>query len=501
MPAAWIGNRVLCESTNARYWWLLACSLFFYAWWNPVYVPLLLASICFNFYAGEWIKAKPQKHKLVIGITANLLLLGYFKYSHFAAANFQSLTGIDLGFHALALPLAISFITFQKIAYLVDCNGGGVRKYSLLEFAIFASFFPQLIAGPIVHHGELIPQLAAAPNRFGSDLSVGVTIFALGLFKKAVLADGFAPYANSLFNDPSAWSSPTLVHSWVGVLCYGFQIYFDFSGYSDMAIGAARILGIGLPLNFFSPYCALSISDFWRRWHMTLSRFLRDYLYIPLGGNRFGLLNRYRNLLITMLLGGVWHGAGWTFMLWGLLHGTFLVVQHGWSRLTNRWGSVKSLVVYKVFALLTTFIAVHFAWVFFRAESMQCANHIVQGMVGWNGISLPSAIWNRLGFESGDFGILTDRVGGATFVASIGWVALGFAIVWFLPTTQQFLDSFQPAMDYNSALSTDFDQNTIRCRAHLRWSPSPQYALLIALLATAGILSLPEVSEFLYFQF
>ena len=194
-------------------------------------MPLLLTSIGFNFAMGEWIKAKPSKSILVIGITANLLLLGYFKYAHFAALNFQWLTDVDLGFQALALPLAISFITFQKIAYLVDCYGGGVRKYSLLEFAIFASFFPQLIAGPIVHHGELIPQLAAAPKWFDSDLATGLTIFSLGLFKKAVLADGIAVFANALFNDPSAWNSPTLIHAWVGVLAYGFQIYFDFSGY------------------------------------------------------------------------------------------------------------------------------------------------------------------------------------------------------------------------------------------------------------------------------
>ncbi|MCS7466761.1 MBOAT family protein [Stieleria sp. ICT_E10.1] len=505
LPIALIGNRILSENYSARIVWLLSCSLFFYAWWNPVYLPLLLSTIAFNYFVGAHLRAKPTKLVLVAGVATNLALIGYFKYAGFIADNIASLTGSETHFGDIALPLAISFFTFQQIAYLADCYSGLPQRYRPTEYGLFVSFFPQLIAGPIVHHAEMMPQIKSIRRSTAVDKSVGLTIFALGLFKKAVLADGIAPYANGLFDDPQACQSATLVHAWIGVLAYGFQIYFDFSGYSDMAIGAARMFGIKLPLNFFAPYRSESISEFWRRWHMTLSRFLRDYLYIPLGGNRRGNARRYRNLMITMLLGGLWHGAGWTFVLWGALHGGYLVIQHGWSHQTKQLSRVKQTWVYRLFACATTFIAVQFAWVYFRATSLETANQIVGGMIGSNGISLPHALLNRLGGISRQlaiFGINGDSASGTNFVMALGWIGGLSLIVWLLPTTQSFMRRFQPAWEYTS-------QSTISRLPDagfgpvipLTWTPSLAWSLLISLVALVGILSLAEVSEFLYFQF
>ena len=383
LPLAVFGDRLLRHNDQLRVAWLLGCSFFFYAWWNILYLPLLLGAILFNYWIGNLLRSSSSRSILVAGIAANLVLIGYFKYAHFFVDNWNGLIGGNVLLGEIALPLAISFFTFQQIAYLADCYAGISRNYHLLEYALFVSFFPQLIAGPIVHHSEVMPQIKDQERGNRTDIAIGVTVFTIGLFKKAVLADGIAPFANALYNDPAAWNAPTLIHAWTGTLAYGFQIYFDFSGYSDMALGAARLFGIKLPLNFFSPYRAVTISDFWRRWHMTLSRFLRDYLYIPLGGNRHGTAGRYRNLMITMLLGGLWHGAAWTFVLWGLLHGVFLVVQHAWSHATKSLAGVKDNHGYRLLACALTFISVTFAWVYFRATTLESANHIVLGMLGF----------------------------------------------------------------------------------------------------------------------
>ncbi|HIE55101.1 MAG TPA: MBOAT family protein, partial [Chromatiaceae bacterium] len=329
--------------------WLVGASLFFYGWWNPAYLGLILFSILFNYTAGVVMTRIPgeegQRKKLVLafGIAINLGLLGYYKYANFFVDSVSYLTGIEWHIETIVLPLAISFFTFQQIAYLVDAYKGETHEYNLLHYCLFVTFFPQLIAGPIVHHKEMLPQFMrdAVYRMRHQDLAIGITIFLVGLFKKVVIADGFASNATPVFQAADAGEVIGFLSAWTGVFSYTMQLYFDFSGYSDMAIGIGRMFGIKLPINFNSPYQALNIIDFWRRWHITLSRFLRDYLYIPLGGNRKGPARRHVNMMVTMLLGGLWHGAGWNFVIWGGLHGSYLVVNHFWRQIwrkpIDRW--------------------------------------------------------------------------------------------------------------------------------------------------------------------
>ena len=392
---------------------------------------------------------------LVAGIAANLGLLGYYKYANFFVDNLNALLGNNLILETIILPLAISFFTFQQIAYLVDAYRGETHEYSFLHYALFVTFFPQLIAGPIVHHHEMLPQFARSTiyRLKAEHLAVGLTIFTLGLFKKVVLADGVAVYATPVFNAAEAGTALTFFEAWGGALAYTFQLYFDFSGYSDMAIGLARMFGIRLPLNFNSPYKATSIIDFWRRWHITLSRFLRDYLYIPLGGSRKGEARRLTNLLITMLLGGLWHGAGWTFVLWGGLHGCYLVVNNIWRKWRASRGHLHSTPVGRFFAWLLTMLAVIVAWVPFRAEGMGAIQIMLSAMFGLQGISLPTA-WNgHLGlFETGikSVGFIFSGAFNnslANWNRGIYWLASLFSISIFLPNTQQFMYRYRPALE------------------------------------------------------
>ncbi|MFQ5488405.1 MAG: MBOAT family O-acyltransferase, partial [Gammaproteobacteria bacterium] len=304
--------------------WLVLASLTFYGWWNVEYLFLLLASIVVNYLLGRALAPSQRttasaRVLLAIGIGLNLALLAYFKYAAFIVGNFNQLLGSDYRVHEIVLPLAISFFTFQQIAYLVDAYYGRAQEYSFLNYSLFVSFFPQLIAGPIVHHREMMPQFEGRRIfRFSyEDMDVGLLIFCIGLFKKVLLADGMAQFSEPVFAAAAGGLELSFFEAWGGALAYTLQIYFDFSAYSDMAIGLAWMFGIRLPLNFASPYKAINIIEFWRRWHMTLSRFLRDYLYIPLGGNRKGRERRHLNIMATMLLGGLWHGAAWTFVVWG----------------------------------------------------------------------------------------------------------------------------------------------------------------------------------------
>ena len=315
---------------------LLVASLVFYSYWNPPFFFLILFSILFNYSWGRIIE-KTVKHDgkgkiwLYTGVAVNLLLIAYFKYGNFFMFNVSWLLGKEWVARDIFLPLGISFFTFQQIAYLIDCSRGLAKGHSFTKYALFVTFFPQLIAGPIVRYEDIIPQFSrlrtfAANYR---NVAIGLTLLSLGLFKKAVIADTFSPWVAAAFDNDSPL---TLFEAWGGVLSYTFQIYFDFSGYSDMAVGLGKLFNIDIAINFNSPYKALSISDFWRRWHITLSSFLRDYLYIPLGGNRKGEIKRNVNLMATMLLGGLWHGASWNFVFWGGLHGLFLIVNHGYKK-------------------------------------------------------------------------------------------------------------------------------------------------------------------------
>ncbi len=344
LPVALAGAFVLARyRTSFAVAWLVFASLFFYGWWSWRHVPLLVASIAFNYIAGAAIvrrggKAGGKAFGILAGaVAANLAVLGYFKYAGFLVANVDAFLGTGMRVEAIVLPLGISFFTFTQIAYLVDVYRDPVR-YGVVPYALFVSYFPHLIAGPILHHREMMPQFAAPTSyRFDySNLAAGLTIFAIGLFKKTVLADGIAPYASPVYAQAAQGYAPGMVEAWGAAVAFGLQLYFDFSAYSDMAVGLSKMLGIRMPVNFESPYKATSIVEFWRRWHMTLSRFLRDYVYVALGGNRRGTARRYANLLVTMLLGGLWHGAAWTFVLWGALHGAFLAINHGWIALRRR---------------------------------------------------------------------------------------------------------------------------------------------------------------------
>jgi len=361
---------------------LVFASLFFYSWWNVAYLPLILISMLFNYTIGNsFVKNKNISNKsiLIFGVIANLSLLGYFKYADFFIENINQVSNNDISLLHLALPLAISFFTFQQIAYLVDSYRGETKEYDFLNYAIFVTFFPQLIAGPIVHHKEMMPQFANIKNKVKNykNIATGLFIFSMGLFKKVIIADHFAKVANMGYQNTEILN---IAEAWATSLSYTFQLYFDFSGYTDMAIGAALLFNIKLPINFNSPYKALSIQDFWRRWHMTLSRFLRDYIYIPLGGNRKGNISTYYNLMATFILGGLWHGAGWTFIFWGFLHGFALIVHRSWNTLGFKMN--------KILAWFITFNFINLTWVFFRAENFSSATELIKNMFNIYSIEL-----------------------------------------------------------------------------------------------------------------
>ena len=356
---------------------LVLSSLFFYSWWNIAYLPIILTSILFNYFIGEYLagEKKYKKTVLIFAIIGNLSVLGYFKYMDFLIENMNSISGSNIDLFNLTLPLAISFFTFQQIAYLVDSYKAETKEYNFLSYAVFVTFFPQLIAGPIVHHKEMMPQFSITQSSLVNlkNIYLGLFLFSIGLFKKVVIADTFAIWATLGFD-----SNVQLGFSdaWVTSLSYTFQLYFDFSGYTDMAIGLALLFNIQLPINFNSPYKAINIQDFWRRWHMTLSRFLRDYIYIPLGGSKKGNYRMYTNLMTTFILGGIWHGAGWTFIFWGALHGIALVVHRMWGLLGGKLWTWLSWFI--------TFNFVNVAWVFFRAEEWSDAIRILEGMISFS---------------------------------------------------------------------------------------------------------------------
>jgi len=486
--------------------WLFAASLFFYGWWNPAYVSLLLASIFFNYAIGMALSkehshghVKRKKWILSLGIAADLGLLGYYKYANFFVENANTALNLGWQIEPIILPLGISFFTFTQIAFLVDAYRGEVKEANFIHYGLFVTYFPHLIAGPVLHHKEMMPQFAL-PATYRVDwenLSVGLTIFSIGLFKKVVLADGIAPFASSVFTAAADGGTITFVEAWGGALAYTFQLYFDFSGYSDMAIGISRLFGVKLPLNFNSPYKAVNIIEFWRRWHMTLSRFLRDYLYFALGGNRKGPARRYFNLLATMLLGGLWHGAGWTFMMWGALHGLYLVINHAWHQVRKALGhDLKHSTLSGRFAGMTlTFLVVVVGWVFFRAKNFDAALSILSGMTGLNGAILPSSWYGlfhwRLVEFMGSLGIHfgpLPAIGGKVDMM-IGWIVVLWALAWLAPNSQQIMANFKPALE------------NVTPTKWLRWQPDKLWITAIAMCLLYAVTEMGKVSEFLYFQF
>lgn len=449
---------------------LVVASLFFYSYWNIKYLPLILVSIAFNYTVGRLLqvavhgkhdvsidqeqnkildqqsKKKGLLHSpralLIIGLVGNILLLGYYKYTDFFLINLTDITGHTFPLLKLILPLGISFFTFTQIAYLVDAYRGKTREYNVLSYVLFVTFYPHLIAGPILHHSEMMPQFDRLRNKHWNwnNASKGVYIFCIGLFKKVVIADTFAEFANDGF-----LTAHHFVDTWVATLSYTFQLYFDFSGYTDMAIGAALLFNIVLPQNFNSPYKAVSIQDFWRRWHMTLSRFLRDYIYFPLGGSRRGELIAMRNVIITFIIGGFWHGAGWTFLMWGFLHGAGQAVHRMWMKIGKplpRW-----------FAWFITFLFINVTWVFFRADTIPQALRLLKGMIGLNGLDMSS---------------LKSLAPAAIFII------IFLPIVLFTSNSSERVEAFRPT-----------------------WKK----AVFMAVIFVISLLYFNRITEFLYFNF
>jgi D-alanyl-lipoteichoic acid acyltransferase DltB (MBOAT superfamily) len=510
--------------------WLVLASLVFYGWWDWRHVPLLVCSIAFNYVVGEIIARRGGASRgrsrwlLAFAVAANLGLLGYFKYAGFFAANADALLDVGWHFDALVLPLGISFFTFTQIAYLVDVYREPTH-YRFLHYALFVTYFPHLIAGPILHHREMMPQFRNE-RRYRLDfdnVAAGLTLLAIGLFKKTVLADGIAPYSAPVFESASHGYAPGLVEAWGAALAFGLQLYFDFSAYSDMAVGLSKMFGIALPVNFESPYKAKSIIEFWRRWHITLSRFLRQYLYFPLGGNRHGTLRRHANLLVTMVLGGLWHGAAWTFVAWGALHGVALMINHAWRDVRSRLGRGPDWLrkIEVAIGAIATFVAVFAGWVLFRAEDLSSAVAILRGMSGLNGAPIPPPwlveiaaagrwlvqqewglpialrgwIFTHVatidahvprGLAEGlDAGVLVSK-------AQFLWIGGLLAIAWFAPNTRQIM------AHTGSFIAAASAKQTIPA---LVWRLDRGWAIATALLLLAGLMNMSGISEFLYFQF
>ena len=428
--------------------WLALASLFFYAWWSPAALPLLIISICMNYRFGlalsprEQVGQSRRKAWLIGALVLNLLVLAYFKYANFFISNInvalQMTSSAQLRVLNVVLPIGISFFTFTQIAFLVDCYEGKVQERRFIHYVLFVSYFPHLISGPVLHHSQMMPQFRSAQtySPMLSNLLAGMLGLTIGLAKKVLLADEFSQYATPVFDAASAGHELGQLAAWSGALAYTLQIYFDFSGYSDMAVGLSRLFGIQLPLNFNAPYKATSIIEFWRRWHMTLSQFLRDYLYVPLGGNRHGAARRYANLMTTMLLGGLWHGASWTFVAWGGLHGAYLLINHMWRSVATRFprpgrllGSAGSAA-----GAVLTFVAVVIAWVPFRAPTFAGAQAMLTAMFSADQVGARlqtfAAVFRNIDVPPTSF----DYLG--------GFMASGFAIVWLLPTTQVVVPRF-----------------------------------------------------------
>jgi alginate O-acetyltransferase complex protein AlgI len=466
---------------------LVGASLFFYGAWRPIYLLLLLASVAVNFSLGLLMEDPLRRRAIgTAGVALNLALLCYFKYTNFIFDSINMLTGAPLPFMNIVLPLGISFFTFQQIAYLVDVMRGAPVERDIFSYGLFVSFFPHLIAGPLVHHAEMIPQFKRERTGRSALLAArGSAILAAGLFKKVVIADNLAQFVSPVFAHLDAGGGVATSWAWLATLSYALQIYFDFSGYSDMAVGLALLFGIRLPVNFRSPYKATSIIDFWRRWHITLSRFLRDYLYIPLGGNRLGEQRRYLNLMLTMLLGGLWHGAGWNFLIWGGLHGLYLSVNHLWQK----WRGVavkaaSSNHFVGVAAWAVTFGAVVIAWAFFRAKTPAGAWAMLSAMFGFGGGSSAYASPGILRVM--DLPILVGEE--HLLVIGVCAVVLTLAIALWLPNVPQLFGY----REYRRAPEPS---------TWPRWRPSLAWAMLSALAFATSLFGMWQHLEFLYFQF
>ncbi len=495
LPVVLAGFAVLARFSGreAAALWLVAASFFFYGWWNPAFVPLLAGSIAFNYALGRLIdlarpSSRTQSVLLGFGIACNLAALVYFKYlaSILGFLRLHGWTGLAL--NDPALPLGISFFTFTQIGFLIDLRHGAVREKGLASYLLFVTFFPHLIAGPVLHHREMMPQFAAAATYrlSGESILVGLTIFSIGLAKK-VLADQLSTIAAAGFSGADGLA---LLPAWEAALGYSLQLYFDFSGYSDMAIGIARLFNIRFPANFNSPYKAQSVIDYWQRWHMTLTRYLTLYLYNPtslwiarrraarglpmgrhLSASGFAATVVFPTFL-TVTLAGIWHGSGLTFLVFGLLHAIYLSVNHAWR--TFRPASFKPArgAAASCRRILLTYLCVLVGAVVFRADTLADAGGVLSGMLGVNGLGLPGLMHERL------------------FTIARDWALLAFAaiVVFAAPNTQHIMRHFAPVL------------NTV-VGGGRAWRPSLGWALAFGSLGALGLLGIGGSAEFLYFQF
>ena len=476
LPIVWVGYLLALRLPWARTGiaFLGLASIFFYGYWNPAFLPLLVGSILFNYATGRALGSRYRtKGLLVFAIAVNLALIAYFKYANLISASVGALSGIATPVFDVVLPIGISFYTFTQIAYLVDTYAARRAEKSFAAYVLFVTFFPHLIAGPVLHHSEMMPQFLRDQRRVPAALVLeGLLLFACGLAKKVLIADSVAPSVHHAFS-LAEQHALGLFDSWYGALAYTVQIYFDFAGYSDMAIGLGLLFGIRLPLNFNSPYKSVSIIEFWRRWHMTLSRFLRDYLYIPLGGNRHGPTRRQVNLMLTMLLGGLWHGAAWTFVVWGGLHGLYLQINHAWHHAVSKSPRLKNLLERfprgaRYIAWGLTFVAVVTAWTVFRAESFTGFLHMLQGMF--------------LGRQTIDAPLYDPH--------TAGYIALGLAIAFLARNSQEIF--------------TGVGERLLRARAFLGtpFAHGAQVGTLVFAIAVLTLISFSwGTNEFIYFNF
>jgi alginate O-acetyltransferase complex protein AlgI len=502
LPLAWGGFR-LCSRMGPRFaaGWLVAVSLFFYGWWTPAYLLLLCGSIVFNYTVGFMIQRTVEKPSLqqailALGVTANLLLLGYYKYL-FPVLHWVEQYGIQLvpPGTAVLLPLGISFFTFTQIGYLIDCQAALTASRSFIHYALFVTFFPHLIAGPILHHREMLPQFENKEIwRFKLDnIAIGLSIFFIGLAKKDVVADYFASYANIGFSNPGGL---TFLQAWFSAFAYSMQLYFDFSGYSEMAIGLGLLFNIRFPANFDSPYKSRSIIDFWQRWHMTLTRYLNLYLYnpialwitrrraerhLPVGRQGLRTFSGYLAMaavptFVTMIPIGIWHGAGLQFVVFGLLHGVYLSVNHAWRILFHKRNAPEPvglpLWLSTVWKVALTYLAVLVAQVFFRSPSVPGAIRMLTSMAGQQHLPPDPYL-----FSIGKKLVLE--------------VVLAFLFVWLAPNVLQIFAAWEPTLSKPHALVS----------ARLQWKPNVAWAVGIGVLATLAILAVSGQTEFLYFRF
>jgi alginate O-acetyltransferase complex protein AlgI len=478
--------------------WLVVSSLFFYAWWNPIYLPLIIGSVLFNFYVGAAIRRGKSKNAayngllLFFGIAANLLLLGYFKYFNFFIANLNALFNTDISIAPIVLPLAISFFTFQQIMYLVDADSRDTEDYDLVHYTLFVTFFPHLLAGPLVHHAQMMPQFDSdetyRPRR--SNIEIGLSIFAIGLFKKVILADNLAAFATPIFDAADAGESLSVLASWQGAVAFTLQIYFDFSGYSDMAIGSARLFGIKLPINFYSPFKSLNIPDFWRRWHMTLTQLITAYVYTPMsiagarkamadnsGERAIFLKSIAYPAMVTFLLIGIWHGAGWNYIIFGALHGVMTVANNIWRQFrkhTLKHDLRHSTLAGRILARSITCVCFILSLVFFKAGTTSAAISITESMAGLNGS-----------------GAATGSHGGAVFLT---YAVICFSIIFLLPNTQQLFAAFDPSLEPKR-------KETLWGFEKLTWAPNWQWAVICSSMFALALMNMGQEVEFVYFQF